>query len=62
VDLLGSLLFSVAPSIASDGTLSFTPNGLTGTATVTVHVQDTGGTANGGVDTSGDQVFTITLN
>jgi VCBS repeat-containing protein len=62
VDLLGSLLFSVAPSIAPDGTLSFTPNGLTGNATVTVHVQDNGGTANGGVDTSGDQSFTITLN
>ena len=58
-----SLLFSVQPSIAPDGTLSFTPLGLfTGDATVTVHVQDSGGTANGGVDTSGDQTFTITIN
>jgi hypothetical protein len=62
VDLLGALLFSSQPSIASDGTLSFTPNGLLGTATVTVHVEDNGGTANGGVDTSGEQTFTITIN
>lgn len=58
-----SLLFSVQPSIAPDGTLTFTPLGLfTGDAQVTVHVQDTGGTANGGVDTSGDQTFTISIN
>jgi hypothetical protein len=62
VDLLGSLLFNSQPVIAPDGTLSFTPNGLPGVATVTVHVQDNGGTANGGVNTSGDQAFTITIN
>ena len=62
VDLLGLLLFSAQPSIGSDGTLSFTPNGLPGTATVTVHVEDDGGTASGGVDTSGNQTFTITIN
>jgi VCBS repeat-containing protein len=62
VDLPGALLFSSQPSIAPDGTLSFTPNGLLGTATVTVHVEDNGGTANGGVDTSGEQTFTITTN
>ena len=56
------LLFIAQPSISSDGTLSFTPSGLPGTATVTVHVEDDGGTANGGVDTSGDQTFTITIN
>ncbi len=61
VDLPGSLLFSSQPEIAPDGTLSFTPNGIPGVATVTVHVQDDGGTANGGVDTSGDQTFTITV-
>jgi hypothetical protein len=59
---LGSLLFSVQPSVAADGTLSFTPLGFPGTASVTVHVEDNGGTANGGADTSGDQTFTITLN
>jgi hypothetical protein len=62
VDLAGSLLFTLPPAIDPDGILSFTPNGVPGTATVTVHVQDNGGTANGGVDTSGDQLFTITLN
>jgi large repetitive protein len=62
VDLLGLLLFTSQPGISSDGTLSFTPNGLQGTATVTVHVEDNGGTANGGVDASGEQTFTITIN
>jgi hypothetical protein len=62
VDLLGALLFSVQPSIAADGTLTFTPNGGTGTATVTVTIRDDGGTANGGVNTSAPQTFTITLN
>jgi hypothetical protein len=62
VDLLSLLLFSSLPGISSDGTLSFTPSGLHGTATVTVHVEDDGGTANGGVDTSGEQTFTIALN
>jgi large repetitive protein len=62
VDLLGLLLFSSLPGISSDGALSFTPNGLHGTATVTVHVEDNGGTANGGVDASGTQTFTIALN
>ena len=62
VDAFGSLLFSVQPSIAPDGTLTFTPNGFIGVATVTVHVKDSGGTQDGGVDTSGDQTFTITIN
>ncbi|HUR04604.1 MAG TPA: Ig-like domain-containing protein [Nonomuraea sp.] len=62
VDFFGGFLFSSAPSIDPDGTLHFTPNGATGTATVTVHVSDNGGTANGGVDTSQNQTFTITLN
>jgi hypothetical protein len=52
----------VPPSIGSDGTLSFTPLGLPGTATVTVHLEDNGGTAGGGVDISGNQTFTITIN
>jgi VCBS repeat-containing protein len=56
-------LFSSQPSIASDGTLTFTPSGIfTGTATVTVHLEDNGGTANGGVDARADQQFTITIN
>jgi VCBS repeat-containing protein len=62
VDPFGSLLFSDQPTIAPDGTLTFTPNGFIGVATVTVHVQDSGGTQDGGVDTSGNQNFTITIN
>ncbi|MEP6688148.1 MAG: cadherin-like domain-containing protein, partial [Gemmatimonadales bacterium] len=62
VDAAGALLFSAQPSVAANGTLSFTPLGVTGTADVTVHVQDNGGTANGGVDTSGDQTFHIVIN
>ncbi|HEX7449260.1 MAG TPA: SdrD B-like domain-containing protein, partial [Pirellulales bacterium] len=42
------------------GTLTYTPApGLTGTATVTVRLHDNGGTANGGVDLSPPQTFTI---
>jgi VCBS repeat-containing protein len=59
---LGGLLFAIPPSIAPDGTLSFTPNGFIGVAHMIVHVQDSGGTQNGGVDTSADQSFTITIN
>jgi ELWxxDGT repeat protein len=56
-------LFSVQPSIAADGTLTFTPAAnANGSATVTVSVTDSGGTANGGVDTSGTQTFTINVN
>jgi Bacterial Ig-like domain (group 3)/Bacterial Ig domain len=61
VDGVGDLLFSAQPSVASDGTLTFTALGLPGSATVRVHLQDDGGTANGGVDTSGEVVFTITI-
>src|SRR5438874_2717181 len=33
-----------------------------GSATITVHAHDNGGTANGGVDNSGPQTFTINVN
>ncbi len=54
-------LFAVQPTIAANGTLTYTvaPNAI-GTATVTVFVTDSGGTANGGVDTTGPRTFTIT--
>ena len=56
-------LFSVQPAVAANGTLTYTPAADTiGTATVTVELQDNGGTANGGVDTSAQQTFTITVN
>jgi VCBS repeat-containing protein len=53
-------LFSVQPSIAPNGTLSFTPIGTAeGIAMVTVRLHDNGGTANGGVDTSAPVTFEI---
>ena len=55
-------LFAVQPAVSSDGTLTFTPKFLAiGVATVTVRAVDSGGTANGGVDTSPQQTFTITI-
>jgi hypothetical protein len=55
-------LFGVSPTVASDGTLTYTPAAnASGTAHVTVRAQDDGGTANGGSDTSAPQSFTITV-
>lgn len=55
-------IFATQPSLASNGTLTFTPAaGAFGTATITLVAQDNGGTANGGVDTSAPQSFTITV-
>src|SRR5439155_1744126 len=55
-------LFSVQPAVAADGTLTYTlkPN-ANGSATVTVRLHDDGGVANGGVDTSPAQTFTINV-
>jgi hypothetical protein len=56
-------LFSTQPAISSTGTLTYTPAAnANGTATVTVTLKDNGGTANGGLDTSAPQTFTITVN
>ena len=55
-------LFSVAPAVAPDGTLTFTPApDANGSATVTVTAHDDGGTANGGSDTSAPRTFTLTV-
>ena len=55
-------LFSSAPTIASDGKLTFTPaDNATGTATITAHAKDDGGTLDGGDDTGPDKTFTITI-
>jgi len=53
---------SGAPAVAPNGTLSYTaaPN-ANGVAHVTLHALDTGGTANAGINTSGDVTFTITV-
>jgi hypothetical protein len=55
-------LFAAQPAISPDGTLTYTPKLLAiGVATVTVRLVDDGGTADGGVDTSAAQTFTITI-
>src|SRR5262249_39664250 len=56
--------FDVQPAIDGSGTLTFTPSPLAGGTVVhvTVTAHDNGGTANGGVDTSAPQQFTITIN
>ena len=55
-------LFSTQPAVSAAGTLTYTPapnaNGVT---TVNVSLQDDGGTANGGEDTSPNRPFTITI-
>ncbi|WP_170837117.1 Ig-like domain-containing protein [Aquimarina amphilecti] len=56
-------LFSSQPAIDATGNLSFTPTAnASGNTTVTVNLSDNGGTANGGIDTSADQTFIITIN
>jgi hypothetical protein len=55
-------LFTSAPAVDTSGTLTYTPKpGARGTATIGVVVRDSGGTANGGVDTSTVHTFTITI-
>ena len=55
-------LFSVPPAIDSAGTLTFTPAaGAIGSAKIALNLRDSGGTANGGVDTSANQTFVINL-
>jgi VCBS repeat-containing protein len=55
-------LFSTQPAIASNGTLTYqSAANLSGTATITVRLMDNGGTANGGVNTSTSQTFTINV-
>jgi hypothetical protein len=50
------------PSVAPDGTLTYTPaDNANGTATVTVKLHDDGDTGNGEVDASAEQTFTITV-
>jgi CSLREA domain-containing protein len=56
-------LFSSGPAISPTGTLTYTPTAnANGSATITIVLQDNGGTANSGVDTSASQTFTITVN
>jgi hypothetical protein len=49
--------------VSTNGTLTYTlASGASGTSTFDLRVQDNGGTANGGADTSAPQTFTITVN
>lgn len=52
-------IFTTAPAINSGGGLTYKPNGTSGTATLMVTLTDNGGTANGGVNASPPQFFTI---
>ncbi|MEG3832984.1 DUF4347 domain-containing protein, partial [Microcoleus sp. Z1_C3] len=54
-------LFTAQPSVATDGTLTYTPSGKPGTATVSVQLQDNGGTANTGVNLSDTATFNIAI-
>ena len=55
-------LFASAPSLDTNGTLTFTTaTNANGSAHVTVVLKDNGGTANGGQDTSAPQIFTIVV-
>ena len=55
-------LFSAQPAVSATGTLTFTsaPD-ANGVATITLVAQDTGETANGGVNTSPAHILTITV-
>jgi hypothetical protein len=56
------LLFTKQPAIDANGMLTFIPwPNRKGTATVTVFALDNGGTADGGIDRSSSQIFTVTL-
>ena len=55
-------LFAIAPAVASNGTLTYTlAANANGSADFSVRVQDDGGTADNGVDTSDSQIFTVTV-
>ena len=55
-------LFSTQPAISPTGVLTYTPvANANGTATVTVVLQDNGGTAGGGKDATTTTTFTITV-
>ena len=56
-------LFATGPSVDNSGNLTYSlAAGAFGTSTFDLQVQDTGGTANGGVDLSPIQTFTIIVN
>jgi hypothetical protein len=55
-------LFSAQPALSAAGTLTYTPAAAaSGSATVSAKLHDNGGTAYSGVDTSPEQIFTLTV-
>jgi hypothetical protein len=55
-------LFAAGPAVSATGELTYTPAAnANGTATITLRLDDNGGTANGGVNQSGTQTFDITI-
>jgi hypothetical protein len=54
-------LFLNQPLVTASGTLVFAPGKQAGTVKVGIKAKDTGGTLNGGVDTSAVQMITITI-
>lgn len=55
-------LFGLGPAVSSTGTLTYTAAAnVNGAATITLALQDNGGTADGGVDTSAPHTFAITI-
>jgi VCBS repeat-containing protein len=62
-NLSNGALFAVPPAVSTDGTLTYTAAAdAFGSSTFDVFVQDDGGIANGGDDTSPTLTFTITVN
>jgi hypothetical protein len=62
-DNTNAALFTAGPSVSPTGVLTYTTAAdANGAATITLQLMDDGGTANGGIDTSAPQDFTITVN
>jgi hypothetical protein len=55
-------LFATGPAVSPSGTLAYTPAAnANGSATIKLKAKDSGGRANGGIDESPEQTFTITV-
>ncbi|MEP7187890.1 MAG: hypothetical protein ABI901_01715, partial [Roseiflexaceae bacterium] len=62
VSVSNPALFAVLPAIDTTGRLTYTPApGADGSATISIMARDSGGITNGGVDTSANKTFTITV-
>ncbi len=63
IDNSNAVLFEGTPTISSAGVLSYTPaTDANGSAVLSFRLQDSGGIAHGGVDTSAAQTITVTIN